>query len=217
MMIAVVNQKGGVGKTTLAVHLAVWHHERGRRVAFIDADGQASSGRWVEKAEPQITLVRETNADALIEQWRILHATHELIIADGPANLAESTRALLLVADLALVPCGGTIPELESTSETIRMLRNARAIRTPRRPDARIVLNRLRDERFILTRDARQAANTLGFPVCDSVIRLREALADTPGQRSVAWRLGRRGRAAATEMQSLFEELSHEPDPEGID
>lgn len=210
-MIAVVNQKGGVGKTTLAVHLAVWHHERGRRVAFIDADGQASSGRWIEKAEPQITLIRETNADALIEHWRALQSTHELIVADGPANLAESTRALLLVADLALVPCGGSIPELESTGETIRMLHNARAVRTPRKPEARIVLSRLRDERFILTREARKAVTTFGFPVCESVIRLREVLADAPGQRSVAWRLGRRGRIAASELQNLFEELEHEP------
>ena len=96
------------------------------------------------------------------------------------------------------------------------MLHNARAIRTPRGPDVRIVLSRLRDERFILTRDARQAANTFGFPVCESVIRLREALADAPGQRSVAWRLGRRGRVAATEMQCLFEELNHEPGPKTI-
>lgn len=47
MIAAIVNQKGGVGKTTLAVHLAVWLHERGLRVAFIDADGQSSSSRWI--------------------------------------------------------------------------------------------------------------------------------------------------------------------------
>ena len=97
MFITVVNQKGGVGKTTLAVHLAIWLRERGLRVAVIDADGQAASTRWIGAAEPQITVVTEANADAIIEQGSHLRQTHDAIVGDGPANLAEATRALLLV------------------------------------------------------------------------------------------------------------------------
>jgi len=96
MFITVVNQKGGVGKTTLAVHLAVWLRERGLRVAVIDADGQAASTRWIHAAEPQITVVTETNAEAIIEQGSCLRQAHDAIVGDGPANLAEATRALLL-------------------------------------------------------------------------------------------------------------------------
>ena len=166
MLIAVFNQKGGVGKTTLAVHLAVHLRERGNSVAFIDADGQSSSSRWVQSAERGITLVRETDADTIIEQAQILRRNHDVVVADGPANLADSTRALLLVADFALVPCGVTVPELESTADTIRILRNAQAVRPPGLPPAMVVLGRLRDDRFSLTREAPQAAQTLGLPVC---------------------------------------------------
>lgn len=207
MFITVVNQKGGVGKTTLSVHLAVWLHERGLRVALIDADGQAASTRWVQQAESGITIATESNADVIIEQANKLRETHDAVVGDGPANLAEATRALLLVADLAVVPCGTSLPELEAAAQSFRILRSAQLVRNGNGPAGRMVLNRLRSDRFVLTRESKQAAATLGVPVCDSVIRLREAVADSPGQRSVVWRMGRRATDAALEMTTLFEEL----------
>lgn len=213
MFITVVNQKGGVGKTTLAVHLAVWLQERGARVALIDADGQAASTRWVQAAEPRITVVTEFDADAIIEQTARLRNTHEAIIGDGPANLAEATRALLLVADMAVVPCGATLPELEAAAQSFRILRSAQLVRSDTKPAGRLLLNRLRNERYVLTRESRHAASALGVPLCRSVLRLREAIADSPGQRTVVWRMGRRAGDAAREMNTVLEEIcSHECD-----
>lgn len=206
-MIAVVNQKGGVGKTTLAVHIAVWHFEQGHRVAFIDADGQSSSSRWIKTAGWPITLFTETRPDPIIEIAKDLRATHDVIVADGPGNLAESTRALLLMADFALVPCGVTVPELESTAEMIRMIKNARLVRAGASPQASVVLTRVRNDRFVLTREAHEAAGLLGLPVCANVLRLREATADSPGQRTVVWNMGRKATVAAKEMNQLLEEI----------
>jgi cellulose biosynthesis protein BcsQ len=144
MFITVVNQKGGVGKTTLAVHLAVWLHEHGTRVALIDADGQAASTRWTQAAESRITVVTQADADAIIETAQQLRESHDVVIGDGPANLAEATRALLLVADLAVVPCGASLPELEAATQSIRILRSAQMVRSAALPAGRLVLNRLR-------------------------------------------------------------------------
>ncbi len=207
VFVSIVNQKGGVGKTTLAVHLAVWLHERGLRVALIDADGQSASSRWLRLVESGITVVAETEADAIIESAHRLRETHDAVVGDGPANLAEATRALLLVTDLAVVPCGATLPELEAAAQSFRILRTAQLVRPGSLLVGRLVLNRLRSDRYILTRESRQAATALGAPVCTSVLRLREAVADSPGQRSVVWRMGRRAKDAATEMTNLFEEL----------
>lgn len=206
MVITVVNQKGGVGKTTLAVHLAVWLRERGSRVALIDADGQAASTRWMQIVEPRVTVVTESGPDAIIEQAQRLRDSHDFIVGDGPANLAEGTRALLLIADMAIVPCGATLPELEAAAQTFRILRNAQVARSRVLP-SRLLLNRLRCDRYVLTRESRRAAEALGVPLCHSVLRLREAIADSPGQRSVVWRMGRRANDAAREMGTLLEEI----------
>ncbi len=207
MLIVFVNQKGGVGKTTLAVHFAAWLHEAGRRVTLIDADGQASSSNWLRVAEPGVKLVVEKRADELIESVARLSAAHDFVIADGPANLSETTRALLLVADIAVIPCGVTLPELESTAASVRMLRNAQAVRACGQPSGLVVLTRLRDPRFHLTRESRVAAAALGLPVCHSSLKLREAVADAPGQRSVVWRMGKPAKAAADEMTTLMMEI----------
>lgn len=207
MLIAVVNQKGGVGKTTLAVHLAAWYRRAGYRVGFIDADGQASSSRWLAVVDAGISIVRATEADAVIESAISLRATNDVLVADGPANLAESSRALLLVADLAVIPCGATMPDLESTAETVRILRNAQAVRGGSLPHGLVVLNRLRHERCLLTRDAPTAARSLGIPVAQHRLQLREALADAPGQRMVVWNMGRRAATATAEMERIIEEI----------
>jgi chromosome partitioning protein len=58
MILALANSKGGVGKSTLAVHLAVWLHEKGRQVAFVDSDVQGSSSAWLQEAAPEIKPIR---------------------------------------------------------------------------------------------------------------------------------------------------------------
>src|SRR5713226_5228553 len=54
--IVFANTKGGVGKSTLAVHLAVWLHDQGTKVALLDTDKQRSSSHWIGEAEPLVTV-----------------------------------------------------------------------------------------------------------------------------------------------------------------
>lgn len=208
MIIAVVNQKGGVGKTTVAVHLAIWFAEHGQGTALIDTDEQRTASRWAAEADGRIHVIAEHEADGLIERASHLRETFDVVIADGPANLAECTRALLLVADVAVVPCGVTIPELESTAATIRMLRNAQAVRRSALPVPLLVLSRVRSKRYRLTREAFEAAELLGVPLARRSVPFREAIADAPGQRKAVWQLGRPGRMAADELTPLLEEIA---------
>ncbi|HRZ57136.1 MAG TPA: ParA family protein, partial [Candidatus Paceibacterota bacterium] len=129
MVIALSNSKGGVGKSTLAVHLAVSWHEEGRRVALVDADVQGSSSLWLHEAEPQLPVFRLQTPDDVLEQAPPIAAKFERVVIDGPAGLSEVTRAILLVADTALLPCGPSVLDLRAVHEALRVVRQAQQIR----------------------------------------------------------------------------------------
>src|SRR3954468_14469159 len=99
MIVALTNLKGGVGKSTISVHLAVWFSEQGKKVALVDTDVQAGSSTWLQEAAPEIKNLRLQTPDDILEEIPKLQGEYEHIIVDGPAGLAEVTRTILLLTD----------------------------------------------------------------------------------------------------------------------
>ena len=103
MIIVVANSKGGVGKSTIAAHLAAWLHEQGHTVTLADCDTQHSSSEWAKEAVPGVKTVRLTDPDEILDRLPALGQQADYVVADGPGSNTETSRALLLRADLALV------------------------------------------------------------------------------------------------------------------
>lgn len=112
MIIALVNSKGGVGKSTLAGNLAGWLHAHGKRVIVADCDTQASSSEWLVEAAPEIPVVRLANADDVLDELPSLALEADYVIADGPGSQTETSRARLMWADLAIIPCKASMFEV---------------------------------------------------------------------------------------------------------
>src|SRR5271157_6029901 len=151
MIIVVANSKGGVGKSTLAVHLSAWLHEQGHTVTLADCDTQQSSSAWASEAIPQVKVVRLNDPDAVYEQLPDLGKETDYVVADGPGSNTETSRALLLCADLALIPCKASMLEVRALSEATKVLRHAQQARRGA-PDATIVLSMV-GKHYRLTRD----------------------------------------------------------------
>lgn len=208
MIIAIANSKGGVGKSTLSVHLATWLHRRGHKVILADCDAQQSSSEWVREAEPGIRTVVLDNADSILDELPGLNQEAEFVIADGPGSNTETSRALLLRADFAIVPCKASMLEVRALAKVTEVLRQAQDIRHGP-PAALIVLSMVR-ESYRLTQDMRDAAEALSLGIAETPISLRQIYADCPGQGNVVWSMPTRNREAIKEIDVLFQELMAE-------
>jgi chromosome partitioning protein len=205
MIIAIANSKGGVGKSTLAVHLAAWLHKQGHRVTLADCDTQQSSSDWIREAVPGINAVRLDNPDEILNDLPVLNQEADYVVADGPGSQTETSRALLLRADLAIVPCKASMLEVRALAKATEVLRQAQDIRGGK-PAAVIVLSMV-GRNYRLTQDMKEAAAALALPLAETSMILRQIYADAPGQGAVVWGMGTRAREAATEVEQLFREI----------
>jgi len=205
MIIAVANSKGGVGKSTLSVHLAAWLQAKGHRVTLADCDTQQSSSEWIREAAPQVKAVRLDNPDVILNELPQLNADSDYVIADGPGSQTETSRALLLRADLAIVPCKASMLEVRALAKATEVLRVSQDIRSGL-PLAVIVLSMV-GKNYRLTADMKDAAAALNLPLASRAMILRQIYADAPGQASVVWNMGTRARIAAEEVDQIFREI----------
>src|SRR4051812_10203326 len=163
MIIVVANSKGGVGKSTLSVHLAAWLHHQGHRVTLADCDTQQSSSEWVREAAPEVATVRLDNPDVILNELPLLNQDTDFVVADGPGSQSETSRALLLRADLAIVPCKASMLEVRALAKATEKLRQAQDIRAGK-PDAVIVLSMV-GKNYRLTQDMKAAAAALDLAI----------------------------------------------------
>lgn len=175
-VIAILSSKGGVGKTTIATHVAGALHLNGARVLVLDLDDeQGSAAAWAASRGPDSPLaglpVLLQDRPLTPERYaKVLHQAQqggpvEYVILDGPPRLSEQAKAAARLADLVVIPVRAEQLALWALDKTWRLLDEARQ----RPPAARLLVLTQAKRRARLTDAAATALlsipGTVGTPV----------------------------------------------------
>ncbi|HEY9880570.1 MAG TPA: ParA family protein [Leptolyngbyaceae cyanobacterium] len=210
-ILAFVNQKGGVGKSTGAVHAADHFARKGKSVILVDADAQQSSSQWaaeLKETYPQLKLssLAIINPEDLFDKLPNLAQEYDLVVVDGPAKSNEITKAILARCHLALIPCRESIVELRSSGDILRLIRQVRELRGDL-PKAAIYMTQVKSNTVLL----KEAQDALGdepdIPLMRTIIYDRQVFKDAPGQANTVFGMsGRPAKDAAKLYDTLFTE-----------
>lgn len=141
-VITIAQQKGGAGKTTLAVHLSIAFMQRGLRVAVIDIDPQGSLTHWHKIREERFGEDYTGLTFSSLSGWRVasevsrLRRNHDIILIDSPPHVETEARTAIRSADMILIPVQPSPTDLWATQATVNL---AKGEKIP----MRIVLNRV--------------------------------------------------------------------------
>jgi chromosome partitioning protein len=201
--VAILSQKGGTGKTTLTLHLAVASERAGQAAAVIDLDPQASAAGWKDSRTsetPVIVPVPPSRLPQALEAAKSGGAALTLI--DTAPHASDAALAAAEAADLVLIPCRAGILDLRAIGTT------ARAVKLAGKP-AYVVLNAMPPRAPNVLADARAAVAVHGFAVAPFTLQQRAAYAHALTAGQTAQEYEPQGKAAA-EISQLYEWLWRE-------
>lgn len=122
--VAVISQKGGSGKTTLALHLAVASARAGKNTAIIDLDPQASAAKWSDRREEELPVVLSAHASRLPHELkRVADTGGEIVFLDTAPHSDSAALEAAKLSDLVLVPCRPAILDMEAITNTLDLIR----------------------------------------------------------------------------------------------
>lgn len=180
MIISFLNQKGGVGKTTLAVHLATALARQGARVLMVDADPQGSGLDWAASRTgdplfPVIGLPKPT----IHREVPTLATDYRHVVIDGPPRVYDVARSAIMASDLVLIPVQPSPYDVWAAKEIIDLL--SEAISFKDKLKSAFVINR-KIVNTAIGRDVTEALAEYDLPVLKAEICQRVSFAESAAQ-----------------------------------
>jgi chromosome partitioning protein len=206
MVIATLNSKGGVGKTTIATNLAACFAAEGKDVLLVDSDPQGSALEWkTKRPESAVSLqIIGLPASNLHQEIRKLKAKYEVVIVDCGGRITETLRAAAAVADFILVPTLPSLYDLAATQEFFaKVLNEVAAIKGE--IQTAIVLNQVQVG-TVIAKAAQEQLTEFGKPVLDTTLHMYVAYKESAAAGLAVTEYERNGKASQ-EITAFYKEL----------
>ena len=200
--LAVLSRKGGTGKTTLTVNLAVAAERAGHKVAIVDLDSQASAsewGDWREAETPEVISVHSARLPQALHKLKQQGITFALL--DTPPKIEDIALDAATVADMAIIPCKLGAFDLKAIEKTILVGNMAKC-------PMRILFNAVR-ARSSMLHPAKRAVQVYEVNVAPCVIGDRVIFSHSVIEGLGVMEYEPKGKASI-EIQALFRYISKE-------
>lgn len=183
MIISLLNQKGGVGKTTLSTHIASTLALSGKRVLLIDGDVQGSALDWAasRKADPIFNVVG-ISKNTIHKEVPTLAEGYDYVIIDGPPRVYDVAKSAIAASDLILIPVQPSPYDVWAAKEVVDLINEVRDTinnyRGYKKIESAFLINRV-IQNSVIGRDVEEALSQYKFPVLKNYIHQRVSYAET--------------------------------------
>lgn len=207
MIYAFVNQKGGVGKTTLAVNVAAERARRGRRVLLVDADVQGSALDWQAQRgsleHPPIVTVAGFPRDTIHREIGQLGAGYDDVVIDAPPRVESTARAVIMAADVVVLPVQPSPYDVWASAETLALLQQSQVYK-PELKAAWLINRRIVGSS--IGRDIRKQLQDYGPQLLEATVAQRVIFSEAASRGLAVYEVDP-GGVADDEIRSVTTEL----------
>jgi chromosome partitioning protein len=204
MIISIQNQKGGVGKTTLAVHISHALALRDEPTLLLDADPQGSARDWAaaRKSQPPFSVVG-LDRPTIHRDLPAIAKNYAHVVIDGPPRVTDLARSAIAAADLVVIPVQPSPYDVWAAQEVINLIQEASVFKEKLK--SVFVINR-KITNTAIGRDVAEALSGYSIPVLRSQICQRVSFAESAASGQTVLEIDPNGQAAQ-EINVLVNEL----------